>query len=155
MYLKIDGSGADALKKALSLLKDRRVLIGIPQASDQARGKITNVELAFILTNGSPKGIPPRPFLEPALEDKDTQDKIAREMKKGAKAALNGNAAGVEEALSRAGIVGQNAVKKKMSSNVPPPNSKATANRKKKKKGKAITLVDTSILKRSITYVVE
>lgn len=152
MYLKIDGSGADALKKALSLLKDRRVLIGIPQASDQARGQITNVELAFIMTNGSPKhGIPPRPFLEPALEDKDTQDKIAREMGKGFQAAINGNAAGITEALSSAGMVGQNAVKSKIASSVPPPNKPETV----KRKGSAVTLIDTGNLQGAITYVVE
>ena len=73
MYVKETGKGVE-LKSALAFLKSSRVLIGIPQAASSRRGEITNAELAFIHTHGSPiNRIPARPFLEPAIEETKEQ----------------------------------------------------------------------------------
>ncbi|MBR1821500.1 MAG: hypothetical protein IJ769_07755 [Clostridia bacterium] len=90
MYVKTNGKGLDDLKEAISFLKNNRVLVGIPQANSASRGEVTNVELAFIHTNGSPRlRIPPRPFLEPGIEE--AMDKIEGRMKAAAEAAVEGD----------------------------------------------------------------
>ncbi len=186
MYVKTSGNGLDSLKKALNTLKDRRVLVGIPEAQDKPHGKaqdksqdnLTNVQLAFLMTNGSPLNrIPPRPFLEPAFNEPEAKRIIAREMRGAFLAAANGDESGVETALERAGIAGQNAVKDYMVSGNFVPNAEITikggwmrsrkltiTSKKGKLYGKAFKvkgkgsdkpLIDTGNLQGSITYVVE
>ena len=98
MYVKISGEGLGDLKEAVAFMKNHRVLVGIPAANGGSRGEVTNVELAFIHTNGSPRlRIPPRPFLEPAIEE--AKGKIEEHMKASAQAAIEGDT-GAAMALS-------------------------------------------------------
>ena len=155
MYCKIEGNGMGDLRKGLSFLKSHRVLVGIPQANDENHGNLTNVQLAFIMSKGSPKkGIPPRPFLEPTFDDSGVKNRIAREMGNAVKRSANGDYGGAMMALGQAGTIGRDAVKNSMGG-TPPPNSPATAERKRKKRGDAVTLIDTAQLQGSIIYIIE
>ena len=108
--------------------------------------------LAFIMTNGSPKkGIPPRPFLEPAIEDSGVRNRIAREMGNAVTRAANGDLGGAMNALNNAGMIGRDAVKDKIGSGVPPPNKPATI----RAKGSGVTLIDTANMQGAVTYVIE
>lgn len=166
MYVKADGKGLNSLKEAISFLKSHRVLIGIPQANSSSRGEITNVELAFIHTMGSPiNRIPPRPFLEPGVEE--AKDQIAGSMKASAQAAFEGSIGTAADELDKAGQYGENAVKSYIGAGHHEPNAGLTIeggwtrNRVSGKpvyvKGKHsdVPLIDTGSLRSSITHVIE
>ena len=166
MYVKVEGKGLDSLKEAISFLKSNRVLIGIPQANSSSRGEITNVELAFIHTMGSPVNrIPPRPFLEPGVEE--AKDQIAGRMKAAVEAAVEGETGAAMDELEKAGLYGENAVKSYIGSGHHVPNAGITIeggwmrNRVSGKpvfvKGKHsdVPLIDTGSLRSSITHVIE
>jgi len=99
--------------EALKTLSSIDVLVGVPEEeSSREGGKVTNAELAFIHTNGSPLNkIPPRPFVEPAIEDSENQEMISVELRKAAESALDGNTDAMSRSLVRAGMQGQNAVR--------------------------------------------
>ena len=166
MYVKTNGKGLDDLKEAISFLKNNRVLVGIPQANSASRGEVTNVELAFIHTNGSPRlRIPPRPFLEPGIEE--AMDKIEGRMKAAAEAAVEGDTGAAMGELEKAGMYGENAVKDYFTGGHFAPNAGITVeggwmwNRiahkpfKVKGKGSSTPLIDTGSLRSSITHVIE
>lgn len=166
MYVKSSGDGLDDLKEAVAFLKNKRVLVGIPQANATSRGEVTNVDLAFIHTNGSPRlRIPPRPFLEPAIEE--AKDRIEGRMKAAAEAAIEGNTGAAMDELHNAGLYGENAAKEYFSGGHFAPNAGITIeggwmrNRisgkpfKVKGKGSAAPLIDTGSLRSSITHVIE
>ena len=174
MTVKIEGDGLGDLKKGLAFLKDHRVLVGIPESSgshgknDHAKthrkrknadgesggksGSLTNVALAFLMTNGSPKkGIPPRPFLEPTFDDSGVRNRIGREMGNAVTRAANGDLTGAMNALNTAGMIGRDAVRNKIASNVPPPNKPATI----RAKGSNVTLIDQADMLKAVEYVIE
>ena len=170
MKVSISGEGPK-FKEAARWLKARRVRIGIPGGGG-SHGSLSNVELAFLLTNGSPVNRnPPRPFLQPALQKPESQEKIAREMKKAAAAAVNGNFGGAHAQLGMAGQAGEDAVKEYMESGAFAPNAPITVSggwmknprRAKspekafyvKGKGSSKPLIDTGDLHDSITHIVE
>lgn len=101
------------LLESLRKLSQVDVLVGVPEENGSRKGeKITNAELAFIHSKGSPlKGIPARPFIEPAIEDKDNSEMITTELGKAARSALDGNLDAMSRYLVRAGMQGQNAVR--------------------------------------------
>ena len=166
MYVKAEGKGLDELKKAISFLKSNRVLIGIPQANSTARGEINTVELAFIHTNGSPVNrIPPRPFLEPGVEE--AKDQIVGCMQAAAEAAVLGDTGAAMDELGKVGLYGENAAKSYIGAGHHEPNADITVNggwmRNRvsgkpvfvKGKGSNTPLVDTGSLRSSITHVIE
>ena len=166
MYVKISGEGLGDLKDAIAFLKNNRVLVGIPQAGAAGRGEVTNVDLAFIHTNGSPRlRIPPRPFLEPAIEQ--AKDQIEGRMKASAQAAIEGDTGAARDELDKAGLYGENAVKEYFTGGHFAPNAGITVeggwmrNRisgkpfKVKGKGSSTPLIDTGSLRSSITHVIE
>ena len=166
MYVKAEGKGMAALKEAIAFLKSNRVLVGIPQAASSTRGEVTNAELAFIHTNGSPiNRIPPRPFLEPGIEE--AKDDIAGCMKSAIEAAVEGNTAAAMDELHKAGMYGENAAKSYIGAGHHEPNADITIhggwmrNRVSGKpvfvKGKHsdVPLIDTGSLRSSITHVIE
>lgn len=141
----------DKIKKALKVLDSHEVMIGIPDdAADRKDGPVSNAELLFIHTNGSPvNGIPPRPVLEPAM--KQHKDQVSALLKKGIDQALKGNVAGVLPAMEAAGLGGQNIARKYFTeSNGWPANAPQTVERK----GSSRPLIDTDEMRKSITYVV-
>src|SRR5579884_1121761 len=75
------------LTEALDRLKRAEVLVGVPSDTTprQEQKEMNNATLAAIHTYGSPlRNIPPRPFLEPAIEA--NSDLISPELGEAAKA---------------------------------------------------------------------
>lgn len=110
----------------------------------------------YLMSHGSPAyRIPPRPIIEPAIEE--NMDKITKKLDKAMKAFLSFNIAEGEELLKKTGMFAQNKVRGWFTDprNNWPPNSPATI--KAKSRGKNIKdrpLIDTGELRKSITYVV-
>jgi len=172
-----------SLLEALRALSRVDVLVGVPEENGSREGeKVTNAELAFIHSKGSPiKGIPARPFVEPAIEDRDNSEMISVELRKAASSALDGNTDGMSRALVRAGMQAQNAVRDWFTNpkNNWAPNSSYTILQKIKKKkdstsrdivryvdeggslsditgleGMTKPMIDTDELRKSVTYVI-
>jgi hypothetical protein len=107
----------------------------------------------YVHEHGSPLWhVPPRPIIEPAIEDPENQKIIAEDLKKAAQAALDGNFRDAEAELNKAGMDAQNAVRDWFTNpnNNWPPNAPATVERK----GSDRPLIDTGELRKSITYVI-
>lgn len=137
---------------ALLNLKKKDVLIGIPEDKGIRKNKgVTNAQLAYIHSNGSPLNkIPPRPFLEPAIEA--DRDKLATQQGRVIKAALDGQASIAVQEMEKTGLIGQTAAKMWF---VDPrnhwaPNAPITIQRK----GSDRPLIDTGQLRNAITYVI-
>lgn len=105
----------------------------------------------YVQSKGSPlHRIPPRPIIEPAIED--GKEILAEHFKDSAEKALNGNKQGAVDALKRAGQEGQNIVRRWFVNpkNRWAPNSPLTI----KRKGSDNPLIDTGEMRKAITYVV-
>ncbi len=148
--LQSRGEGAQKILDALKVLNSHEVMIGIPDdAPDRKNGDpVSNAELLFIHTNGSPvHGIPPRPVLKPAIEE--NKDRISADLKNAIDTALRGDAGGILPALEKAGLDGQNIARKYFTdANGWPPNKGHSDTVSKK------PLIDTDEMRKSITYVV-
>ena len=137
-----DGPGMKNILAGIAVLNGADVLVGIPEGDDRQgdllqraslikltkKGKmskrakklvdaaavpISNAELLFIFSNGSPlHGQPARPVIEPAIEQPETAERIARALAAASTAALDGNAAGMLDALDGAGTIGESAAKR-------------------------------------------
>jgi hypothetical protein len=105
------------LTKRVKRLSNYEVLVGVPEEDadrqkNPENGPITNAQLAYVHTHGSPiHKIPARPIIEPAIEDLDNQEGIAVYLKKAAEFALDGEEAGTLAELKKAGMKAQNAVR--------------------------------------------
>lgn len=142
-----------AVQEAVNELKKHDVLVGIPQekASREGEGVVTNAELLFIHTNGSPaRGIPPRPVLQPAIEN--DKERVGEMLGKAISAATNGRKEEIVPALDRAGQYGENICKAWFTNaaNGWKPNSEETI----KRKGSSRPLIDTAQMRKSITHVI-
>lgn len=153
MPIKESGNGMADIKKAITFFKHNRCLVGIPQErGSRKKGEITNVELAFIHSNGSPvRNIPPRPFIEPAIAQPEIKQKIAERLKAAAVNAIEGNTSAALSEMDKAGQYGENAIKDYIGSSNLTPNSEATIRRK----GSAKPLIDIGSLRSSVTHVIE
>ena len=128
------------------------VLVGIPQSNSSRPGEvITNAELAFIHSNGSPvNNIPPRPFLQPAIQSHI--DEISQMLLNAYAYIVKGNTEEGERRLNALGIYAVNLVKdmfKKGHNNWPPLKPETI-----RRKGSSLPLVDTGEMRNSITYIV-
>ena len=102
----------------LSKLGERSVYVGYPEGPNRRDSKITNAELAFVLSSGvylASKGdpiqrIPPRPFIEPAI-DRDL-NKIEPYIKASILYDLDNQKDLAEAARVKTGIAGENAIRK-------------------------------------------
>lgn len=139
---------------------NRSTYVGYPEGPQHSDSKVTNAELAFILTEGVyfiSKGdpvrrIPPRPFVEPGIEKEI--DTILPYISDSIKASLEGDEAKAEQSRIKAGIAGENAVRKFIRdypANGLAPNAPSTV----KKKGEDHPLKGlTGELMRRVTYVI-
>ena len=142
-----------AVQKSIKELKKIDVLVGIPQEeAGREQNDITNAELLYIHTNGSPaNNIPPRPIVEPAIQD--SKEEIGTLLKEAILKALEGDTDGAMAGMERAGTQGENAVKGWFTN---PKNGWAeNAESTKKKKGSSKPLIDTGQLRKSITHAVK
>ncbi len=141
-------------KKLLAQLSKAKALVGWTEEAGSRPGEmVTNTELAFIHTYGSPiRNIPARPILEPALSTAETKDAVCVELKDAAKAMLSGDRDKMVEYLYRAGQEGENASRAwfEDSRNGWAPNAPSTIARK----GSDRPLIDTARLRKSLTHTV-
>lgn len=140
---------------AIDHMLHKVLLVGIPQEKSSVGRKSTepnNAELAFIHTYGSPiRNIPARPFMEPALMETETKNRITEYYSKAAQSAFNGDFSSVDGNLHKAGMVARNAIVAYIDdSSHFVPNSPVTI----AKKGSDKPLIDTGSLRTSITYVI-
>ena len=105
---------AQAILDALRLLTKKDVLVGIPsEDSEREDVPFGNAGIGYVNEYGSPaQNIPPRPHLIPGV--KSVEEQTVPQLKAAAQAALDGNAAGAERALNRAGTLAANGVRRYM-----------------------------------------
>ena len=139
------------VKKTLLDFSKLDLLVGVPQEKTEREGNsepITNAELMFIHTNGSPiKNIPKRPTIEPTIEE--NKERISEMFNKTVNKILNKKGDGRAD-LEKIGIWTVNKIKAKFGSDDLIPNAPATI----AKKGSDRPLIDTGQLRNSITYVI-
>lgn len=109
------------------------------------------LQLYLHSTGAPPHAIPPRPIVEPAIEDQRNREIIAAELKLAAQAELDGKPDECRRHLKRAGMLAQNIVRAWF---VDPrngwaPNRPSTI----KAKGSDRPLIDTAQMRRAVTYV--
>lgn len=145
------------LIKGINYTKDNYLLIGIPQKKTTRENEaITNAELLFIHTNGSPiNNVPARPVIEPALED--DMERLTSMLKDFANEAIEGNFEEAQKQLERTGMRAQNVCRNWFTNadNNWPENAPSVRERKiKKGSTEPRPLIDTGELRKSIIYVV-
>lgn len=147
--------------KALKFINENEVYVGIPDDTtdreNEKNNEVTNADLLFIHTNGSPKmNIPARPVIEPALR-KD-RERISSMMKKAAIFVFDKKYDDALKQLKMVGMRGQNVSRKYFldQDNGWKPNSSAVQRAKMKKGAQnPRPLIDTGELRKSITYFVK
>jgi hypothetical protein len=157
---------------AMRLLSRSSVLVGVP-ADKGARkdGEVTNAEIGYVQEHGSPEAnIPARPFLRPGV--RAAHEEIVAQLRDAGRQALRGDTGGVARALARAGLVAQNSVRAQFVDNDWPELADATLDKRppaqrddegkivkrgksRRERGAVNPLIDTSQLRKSITFVVE
>ena len=157
------GDAEQKIKDALQFLKDTPVYVGVPEnktvrrKEDGEKVAITNAELMFIHTNGSPRNnIPARPVIEPAIED--DKERISKMFKDAVQTMMNQGKDAAMKKLKLIGMRAQNVCRAWFVNpkNNWPPNSPATIAAKRAKGAtKPRPLIDTGQLRRSIIYFVE
>lgn len=177
------GPGMAGILKGLEVLEGADVLVGIPEGDnrkqdlldratalkmtpsgklskeaqkliDAANAPISNAELLFIFTNGSPlRGQRPRVVIEAAIEAEPTKGLIAEEMAKAAISAIDGDESKMYEHLDLAGQIAESASKRWFTDpqNGWEPNALSTV----KAKGSDTPGIDTGQMRRAIIHVLE
>lgn len=133
-------------------IRKRSMILEMDEEMDRGTPYSKAYEL-YIRAHGSPLWrAPPRPIIEPAIEDPENKKIIAENLKKAAQAALDEDRNQALIELKKAGITAQNVVRDWFTNpkNNWAPNSPFTVERK----GSDRPLVDTGELRKSITYVI-
>jgi len=144
--------------KAMNFMMENEVYVGISdETTTREKGEpVTNAELLFIHTNGSPvNNIPARPVIEPAI--KDDKERLSKMMESAFLTAEKGDTEGALRKLKLAGMRAQNVCRAWFVNpkNGWPPNSPGVAARKRAKGStNPKPLIDTGELRKSITYFV-
>lgn len=148
------------LMKAIDEMLHNEVYVGIADDTTEREADkmgITNAELLFIHTNGSPvNNIPPRPVIEPAISN--DKERLADMMKKASQLFMAGMDEEAIKQLQRVGMRGQNVSRQWFvdEKNGWPPNSPAVREAKiRKGSTDPKPLIDTGELRKSITYFVK
>ena len=141
------------LLQGWAYIRNSDVLVGIPKESNASHGGITNAELLYIHSNGSPaNNIPARPTIEPGIEDPKTRPVLQGLLGDALKAAITGNVGAAKVAQKKAGMLAANSAKAVFGSVRLAPLKLATIRRRKKHS--AAPLVDTGALRNAVTYVI-
>lgn len=143
-------SHRDQVAARIKQLSKSEVLVGIPQAENARKGEpIGNAALLFIFSTGSePNHQPPRPVLEPAIEQ--NREIISAPLKEAAQQALQGKP--FEQALDKAGQIAENAAKRWFTD--PRNGWKGNAPSTVKAKGSDVPGIDLGEMRRAITHIV-
>ena len=142
----------------LDFMKDNEVYVGIQQKESKREDEqITNAELLFIHTNGSPiNNIPPRPVIEPAI--KHDSERLSAMMKKAAQLVSAGKIDDAIIQLKKTGMRGQNVSRNwfvNPENNWPPNSPSVIAEKRREGSTNPRPLIDTGELRKSITYFVK
>ena len=164
----------DLYNRLVSLAK-REILVGIPEETNErpGEGEMNNATLLFIHTNGSPvNNLPPRPVIEPAIEQPENAAKIRQGLRRVTRFLLEEKESEAERTMQ---AVGEDAVGMIRDwfvdpRNGWPPNTPATVKGKlrrlkgkKRKEALAVyaagervdtPLIDTGEMRKAITFVV-
>lgn len=104
------------LAKSLEVLASVRVMAGVPSTKavrTSEKAPINNAQLMYIHENGAPEAnIPARPVVHPAI--KEVQPHLIAIFETAATQALAGNKDAVMQSYNAAGIVAQNAMRKRI-----------------------------------------
>ena len=140
------------LKSRLDSIMNLQVYVGIPEENASRGGEEpTNAELLYIHSNGSElRGLPARPVLEPTIEKNNSN--ISSLLSEAMKSGLDGDEALLRSGLEKAGLYTATKAQDYFTdpSNGWAENSPTTI----RKKGSSQPLIDTGVLRKSITYVV-
>lgn len=151
--IKQDFAAIAGLLKGWDYIRKSDVLVGIPEEQNASHGGVTNAELLYIHSNGSPvNNIPKRPTIEPGISDPKVLPAIQKLLGEAIAAAITGNIAGAQMAQKKAGMLGANAAKAVFGSAQLAPLKAVTIARRKKHS--AAPLVDTGALRNAVTYVI-
>ena len=156
----------DRMNEVLSALDGldlNRVLVGVPEEKsarddDNSGVAINNAQLAWIHEYGAPNaGIPPRPFLEPGIMH--AHDQIVADSREGARKCLDDlNPNAVKKALEKAGMHTAAQIQQEFTDNdwepLKHPRPKKGRSHRRGAETAEKPLIDTGVLRRSITYVV-
>ena len=149
MKIKDTDKGFLAIKKALLSLRKKEIKVGIHEgAGKNAKTGTLIVDYATANEYGTSR-IPERSFMRSTVDEKQQEWNKALDRIVGS--ITEGDISNIEQKISLVGKQIVNDIKEKIDSNVPPPLSEAT----KKRKGSSRTLIDTGIMRASITYKVE
>jgi len=140
----------------IAQLATTRVMVGVPaeKATRQDGEPVTNADLAYIHNNGAPEaGIPAREFMRSGIETK--QADINEALKKTGEAALDGKPAAVDRGFHRVGLIGQAALRAKITDGAFVPLADATIEARRRA-GRTGTkpLIDKAELRNALSYVV-
>jgi hypothetical protein len=141
--------------KAISVLRENDVLVGVPEENTERKNdEPTNAMLAYINDKGSPtQNIPPRPFLEPGIQD--AKDRIEDGLRKAGEAALDGKSDAVLSNLNAVGLVASTSVKLRINTGPFVPLKPATvAARRRQGFTGTRPLIVTAQLRNSVTFIV-
>lgn len=113
----ITADNADAILESIRQLSGMDVLVGIPEGNAAREdSQLNNAEIGYLQSTGATVEIdgtvvtlPPRPFLDMGIED--TRERTTAHLKAAAELALEGNAAGAERELEKAGIIASDGAK--------------------------------------------
>ena len=106
----------------IDYLDRHRVEVGLLDDASERSKKILKIQEA-----GSPiMNIPPRPVLQPALENSSTKWTINKHLELAAECAYKGYKRGMIDNLNAVGRVALNAVRSYIDSGIPPPNAPIT-----------------------------
>ena len=156
--VKITYDGTKKVYKAITALALEQVYFGIPQAKGPRKNDddspITNAEIGYINEFGSPeRNIPARPHLIPGI--RGNKETLVGYMKVVGVAALKGDFQARERALNAAGLSGQNAVRRMITTGPFIPLSPVTiAIRACRGRTGTKPLMDTGQYRAAITYVI-
>lgn len=142
----------ESLSERLKAVGRKRILVGVPEDPAIKGNEVTNAEKLYRNTVGSPmQNVPPRPVLQPAIEDK--LETISKAVKNAALKGIEGDMQGLQEGYEMAGLMGQAAAVGWWDNpkNVWAPNSAYTI----KRKGSNHPMIDTGQLRHSITFIVD
>jgi hypothetical protein len=151
----------DQVIKQIRTLTKSEVLIGVPDINagrdpepGEEKQPLSNAEIGYLMEAGIPeKNVPARPFLVPGVQN--ATDQIGKQMEAGARKALSGDKEAVDQALNKAGLIGQNEVRKKITDGPFLELADRTlAERRRRGRTGEKPLIDTGQLRNSITYVI-
>ena len=109
-------------KKALDYLRKHKVDVGL---TSKASGR--SAFLLGIHTRGSPvMRIPPRPVVEPALNQESLRDEMGEMMLSSCEAAHKGDLVGTKSGMENAGRRGADGIREFIDAGISPPNSPVT-----------------------------